>query len=133
MKPSPDPDTGYIRVNLRDNGRRKNALVHRLVLEAFVGPSPTEEHESRHLDGNASNNRLSNLRWGTSAENEADKKRHGTSPVGENHPHAKLTDQQVKEIRDMYKSGNYTQAEIASQYPVQRPQICRIINKKRRN
>lgn len=56
---------------------RKPKLVHRLVLEAFVGPAP-EGTECRHLDGDKENNRLDNLQWSTHVENERDKKAHGT-------------------------------------------------------
>ena len=52
-------------------------LVHRLVLEAFVGP-PREGEECRHLDGNPKNNHLTNLRWGSRRENSLDRTRHGT-------------------------------------------------------
>uniref|UniRef100_A0A6M3KV75 Putative homing endonuclease n=1 Tax=viral metagenome TaxID=1070528 RepID=A0A6M3KV75_9ZZZZ len=53
------------------DGNDKNAMVHQLVLEAFVGPRPAK-HEARHMDCDSSNNKLSNLKWGTSAENKQD-------------------------------------------------------------
>lgn len=56
---------------------RKTRYFHRLVLEAFIGPCP-EGMECRHLDGDAGNNRLENLAWGTPIENGEDKVRHGT-------------------------------------------------------
>ncbi len=65
---------GYYYVDL---GRTWSGVVHRLVLEAFVGPCP-DGMECRHLDGNQTNNWLDNLAWGTKQENEADKIRHGT-------------------------------------------------------
>ena len=52
-------------------------LVHRLVLEAFVGPRP-EGMVARHLNGDPGDNRLENLAWGTQSENNYDKVRHGT-------------------------------------------------------
>lgn len=45
--------------------------VHRLVLEAFVGPRPPG-HECCHLDDDAANNRLDNLRWDTRSANQLD-------------------------------------------------------------
>lgn len=68
---------GYELVNLLNMGAGKTTRVHRIVLAAFVGPCP-EGHEALHRDGNPSNNRLENLRWGTSLENMADKVKHGT-------------------------------------------------------
>ena len=60
---------------------RGRAYVHQLVLEAFVGPRPAR-HQAAHGDGNPLNNTLANLRWATPKENEADKRLHGTLPVG---------------------------------------------------
>ena len=68
---------GHLRVSLSKNGRLYVALVHQIVLEAFVGPRP-EKQEVRHLDGNPENNHLSNLRYGTRSENMYDRVRHGT-------------------------------------------------------
>jgi hypothetical protein len=55
----------------------KHCYVHRAVLDAFVGPCP-DGMECRHLDGNAANNKLDNLAWGTPAENRRDIALHGT-------------------------------------------------------
>ena len=49
--------------------KRKTYKVHRLIAEAFHGPSPFEGAVVMHLDENAANNRASNLRWGTQKEN----------------------------------------------------------------
>lgn len=67
----------YRQVTLRPGSGKKKKIfyVHRLVLEAFVGPCP-ENMECRHLNGVRSDCRLDNLAWGTKAENEADKKKH---------------------------------------------------------
>lgn len=65
---------GYAMVCLYRDGRRSTRTVHRLVLETFVGPSG--DLEARHLDGNPSNNHLSNLAWGTHSENMMDTVRH---------------------------------------------------------
>jgi hypothetical protein len=76
----------------------KSALVHRLVLEAFIGAAPAGL-EACHNDGNPKNNVLSNLRWDTRRENAADRIAHGTAAIGEKHPMAKLTKEQALEIR----------------------------------
>src|SRR4051812_39853202 len=57
---------GYFRLSLCRSGRqqrRHGRYIHTLVLEAFQGPRPPGM-EARHLDGNKSNNRNDNLRFG---------------------------------------------------------------------
>lgn len=68
---------GYRIVNLKYKGRYAKVLIHRLVLEAFVGPCP-ESMECRHLNGNRDDNCLGDLCWGTKSENLDDQFRHGT-------------------------------------------------------
>lgn len=70
-------DAGYLRVQLNFQGVAKMFFVHRLVLLAFVGPVP-EGKQVRHLDGDAKNNHLENLTYGTISENQLDRVRHGT-------------------------------------------------------
>jgi hypothetical protein len=85
-------------------GRDDQRFVHRLVLEAFVGPCPPGL-ECLHEGGNPGNNALGNLRWGTRKENHADSVRHGTAsfvkgeaPRGEAHPAAILDEPTVLAI-----------------------------------
>jgi len=68
--------SGHKRVRLVVNGRILYTGVHRVVLEAFVGPAPVGTI-CRHLNGVPSDNRLDNLAWGTHSENVLDQVRHG--------------------------------------------------------
>lgn len=88
----------YLLVLLCDRSRRCYYLVHRLVLETFVGPCPVGM-ETRHLNRVRHDNRLSNLRWGTKGDNQDDREHHGTVLRGEHHGMAKLTVKQVQQIR----------------------------------
>lgn len=65
---------GYRLVALYHGGKRHIRKVHRLVLEAFVGPCP-EGVECCHNNGDPSDNRLENLRWDTHAANHAESSR----------------------------------------------------------
>ena len=69
----------YLCVTLCLDAEVSKRYVHELVLEAFDRPRPEPHFQVRHLDGNPRNNRLTNLAWGTPAENAQDKIRHGTS------------------------------------------------------
>ena len=99
---------GYVRYSLSKRQRYWHIKAHRLVALAFLGSPPFPGAHVAHYDGNRLNNHVSNLRWATSKENEADKKRHGTAygaPPGDKHPHAKLTSELVQEMRRLAASG----------------------------
>lgn len=58
-------------------GRGNQALVHRLVLEAFISPPPYAGAECRHKNNDKADNRAENLEWGTSRDNKMDNVRDG--------------------------------------------------------
>lgn len=73
LRPGPS-NYGHLSVVL---GRGQTRMVHDLVLRAFVG-CPPAKHECCHGNGDPSDNRLENLRWGTRSENILDAVKHGT-------------------------------------------------------
>ena len=60
---------GYARMEFGHRGPKK--VIHRLVMETWGTPPPSPEHEIDHIDGNPSNNHISNLQWLTHKENMA--------------------------------------------------------------
>jgi DNA-binding transcriptional regulator YiaG len=90
-------------------------FVHRLVMLAFVGPCPAG-HEVRHINGDPSDNRLVNLRYGTRSENQKDRARHERT---------KLTPANVKDIRRRLKRCE-SQYSIAARFNVNQSLISRI-------
>lgn len=116
---------GYPRVSLIHNGRRLTAKVHKLVLLTFVGQCPNGM-QCRHLDGNKTNNHVLNLAWGTRAENANDKMLHGTTTKGEKSNTAKLTADDVIEIRKRFANGE-TQTAIAKDFSVTQSSISLIV------
>lgn len=127
LKPGLHPQ-GYHGVVLSGRGLRKSLLIHRIVLEAFVGPRPAGMG-TRHLDGNPANNHLSNLCWGDQSANELDKRRHGTDQSGERNAAAKLTLEQIQEIRE--NPNGESQRALAVRFGIQQPQVSRIVTGKR--
>lgn len=125
---------GYPSVTFTFNSKRTTYLVHRLVLEAFVGPCP-KGYESLHNDGNRQNPRLSNLCWGTKEENQGpDRIRHGTSNLGRvrhdmrgaRNPLAKLTNKKVTHMRALYKAGT-KQTELAKMFGITQANVSEIV------
>lgn len=116
---------GYKRVILcAPNGKRRRALVHRLVLEAFVGPCP-RGMEACHENGIRDDNRLSNLRWDTRKNNFADRDRHGTTARGTRHGMVKLSEADVLEIRKRRAAGARTK-DLGKQFGVRHSTISSI-------
>jgi len=118
---------GYKRISLYDKKGGKdpvNKSVARLVLEAFIGPCPPGK-EASHLDNDRTNNRLSNLLWESHAENEERKKKFGTRPKA---PNAKLTEEDVLKIRQIYDPYKTTQKQLSEMFGVSEDSIYHIIN-----
>ena len=72
-------DKGYPKVGLRTiNGGKKICRVHVLKAKAFLfGPNPLGYNVVRHLNDVKTDNRLTNLAWGTQSHNMKDCVRNG--------------------------------------------------------
>jgi hypothetical protein len=117
---------GYLNVGLCRGGSQKTILVHRLVMEAFVGPCPPEL-ETRHLDGDAGNNTWpENLVYGTPSENAEDKVLHGTATRGELNGRHKLT---AADVREMHRRrlGGESKRSLSRSFGVAPPMVRRIL------
>jgi len=122
--PSPDAK-GYLGLTIC-NGRtaRRKVRIHRLVAELFL-PNPDDLPCVRHLDGNPANNRAENLAWGSYAQNEEDKRRHGTWDT--RRAGGKLTTVDRKRARELDNSG-VLRTSIAREMGVSTATICRLLN-----
>ncbi len=116
---------GYRSIGLRRGGRSYTFLIHRLVLETFVGPCP-EGLEGCHKNGNKQDCRVENLRWGTRLSNAADKKLHGTEADtrGSKNGRAMLTEAKVLEIRSRR---NEHRGRLAEEFGIKRENVNKII------
>jgi hypothetical protein len=82
---------GYPSVRLVIGGKRKRSAVHTLVAESFLPPKPSPLHQIRHLNGDKTDNRASNLAWGTAKDNADDREAHGRTARGQRHGRAVRT------------------------------------------
>lgn len=78
LKPVTHPAYGHQLVYFTRNGATETKQLGRVVLETFGGAPPHAGMECCHGDGNPRNNDISNLRWGTHADNMQDMVLHGT-------------------------------------------------------
>jgi hypothetical protein len=104
---------------------RRTRAVHRLVLEAFVGPCPPGML-TRHLNNIRLDNRLENLAWGTPQQNMLDKAVHGTMARGEAGGNSVLRDEQVMEIRRRRAAGERG-TDLAREFGVDPSTVCQLI------
>lgn len=118
--------TGKVRylVRLRKGDTERRVSVASVMLAAFRGPRP-RGMQALHWDDDATNNVLSNLRWGTPKENAADRTRNGMTVSGERHSMAKLSSRQVEEIRRCLAAGE-PQRPIARRFGVHQTTISLI-------
>ncbi len=116
----------YLYLNMRGRSRS----VHKMILEAFVGPRPSGMWARHFPDRDTRNNRLMNLSWATRKENMADKIVHGTKLQGERVPVSKLTAEKVNIIRLQYKKRQFNQRQLAELNEVHPASISDIILRK---
>ena len=126
---------GYYHVFMRDTNhpvRVHKEPVHKLVLSSFAGVRE-DDQVCRHLNGNALDNRIENLCWGTTQENVHDSMKHGTAVClrhGECAAASKLSLVDVLDICELYASGFYTQKELGEFYGVTARHVSDIVNGK---
>lgn len=102
-------------------------LAHRYICTIFHSDAPSLFHQTAHLCGIKLCVNKHHLRWATRSENESDKITHGTHNRGEHHGGAKLTMENVKNIR--IAAGYHK--DIAKRYDISRQTVGDIKNRRR--
>ena len=105
---------GYAKCTIRDNTR----YLHRLIMEAHIGPCPLG-FVVRHLDDNKLNNTVLNLVYGTYRDNRLDRLRAGTYAP-------KLTPRKIHIIRGLHRL-DFSQERLGAMFGVHPSHICKII------
>ena len=127
---------GYFIVKIWSNKDKKThrIRIHRIVARTFLGPCPKGK-EVNHKDGIKLHNHYKNLEYVTRSENTQHAYDNGlhVSPMKGKHGRevgsAKLYDNQVLEIRKLWKTGRYTQAKLAEKYNLRSSGTIRSIVK----
>lgn len=129
---------GYHNANLWRNQKGNTRLIHRLVVEAFIGPIPPGCMVN-HKNFNTSDNRVSNLEICTRKQNTDHAKAGGRfisgnahwtrkrAPTGSAHPCSKLSDDQVREIKRRLAAGEQGKL-LASEFGMSKATLSRIKN-----
>jgi hypothetical protein len=120
----------YQQLHLSINGKSKTMRIHRMVGECYI-PNPNNLPEINHLDGNKSNNHVSNLIWSTQIDNIKHRDNVlNKRPKGEKNGNCKLTEEQVKWIRQNYipRDKEFGRKFLCEKFNVSKTTIRRIIN-----
>lgn len=126
---TPSTQRGYERVCLSGHDKKQKVVrVHRLVALTFLESDPERECVN-HIDGVKTNNRADNLEWCTPSENMKHAYLLGLKKCsvvsGENSPNAKLSKNQVEQIKERLRCGERNK-HLAADYGV-RPETISAI------
>ena len=95
------------------------------------------KHQTDHLNGIRSDNRLHNLEWVTSSENQRRAYRSGRKALtnngsfrrGSGAPNVKFSEEDVLEIRRLWDEGGWTYSALGRRYEVTAGAISLIIRR----
>lgn len=110
------------------DGQQK--IASRILCEMVHGAPPNTNYDAAHSCGFGAQGctTKSHLRWDTRAGNMADKIAHGTLLRGERSNLSKLSEADVREIRELAKTG--AQREIAAHYGIDQSTVSDIKRRK---
>ena len=108
--------------------RKKTFRLNRIIAETFI-PNPENKPEVHHKNNDKTDNRAENLEWVTGEENREYAHEDGCYLKGEKNPTAKLTEEDVRFIRQNYKAGDleFGQGVLAKKYGVSTTTIRNIV------
>jgi hypothetical protein len=118
---------GYPGVFIMANGKRMNALIHRLVAMTFLPKPKRDQTFVIHKDRNPKNNNYTNLQWANKEEHIAhamkSKKWKDSYKQARNY---KLTEDRVRELKKIMAIGKTPVSKLAKKFGVTEMQLYRI-------
>lgn len=112
---------GYMNAAISVNGKTKNFLVHRLIAQSFI-PNPENKPYVNHIDGNKTNNDVSNLEWITPKDNAIhaiENKLYKTVNI--------LNTKESIEIISLYNKNKFDFEKICDQYNITFSQLYNLL------
>ena len=134
LKQKLDKDN-YLSINMSMGGRgnTKQVFVHRLVAEAFI-PNAENKALAKHIEGNAINDCVANLKWVTPRENVEHSIKIGlkNNDHGSLSCNSKLSPNEINYCRKMYqpRSKLYGCRALAKRFGVSKSTMSYILNNK---
>ncbi len=132
---------GYKVVVFCKNGKKENFRIHRLVAQSFLS-NAEKKPLINHIDGDKTNNIVSNLEWCTHSENMkhafATRLKEPSNPnkngltQGSKHHNSKLVEKEVMFIRKNARKngGKFYNAELAREFNVSKVSVGLIVDGK---
>lgn len=130
LKHRSKPPHFYPYVGLSKNGKTTTYKIHRLMGFVFLGVKSIKQ-QINHINGNKTDNRLSNLEVVTSKENIAHAIKLGLIKQGKEHSNFILTEKQLETIKHLSKNMNYSGLQLAKYFDVSPSTIYRALGQKR--
>lgn len=135
LRPAKTKD-GYLQVGISFQNKLSSHKIHRLVAVSFICGQENKT-DVNHKDGNKLNNFVENLEWVTKSENTKHAYENNLKKplIGCKNGMAKLTIDQVKEIRRIADSGGryYGRKELAKRFGISEARIKEIVTRRKNN
>lgn len=121
---------GYLQTSLSKEAKRFNTGIHRVVAIAFI-PNPENKPQVNHINGIKTDNKVENLEWCTNKENQIHAVKTGLCNPnhGDKHHNSKLTNEDVKNARLLFKTG-ISNIELSKKYNISAVAMSNILKNK---
>lgn len=119
----------YLQVGIKINDIQKTKRVHQIVAITWIN-NPMEHKEINHINGNKLDNRVENLEWCNSSQNQKHAIQNHLQPNQVNTYKGKLSKQQRDEIINLFNNENLSKRDIAKQFNVSHTTICSLLSNK---
>ena len=128
-KLKPNLKKGYYNLTPSVYGKILYKTIHRMVAEVYI-PNPFNKPQINHIDGNKINNHISNLEWVNASENQLHRFYKLGKGIGESNYISKLTEENVKFIRENYipRHKEFSQGALARRFGVNQKTIWCVIH-----